>query len=360
VIWFEVLDGVRSALRRWQIVVVTAGMIATAALTLATTGSQVLTQVAVLKAGSTLRDRGAVSFTPHYAAAEVSHIDRRTVVVLSREISQERAYTTVLNNLGLDNPALTNGAPIVAIFGKAPLELYSSLSLCSPAPCAMRGTRLIGEAPAAIDFIGHHIPIVESLPEGSKLFDPSLNEVSLDSSVVVRLPPRDLMRISPIEREEAITRAVMLSPPEGAVADYVEGAAKGGLYLVPHDLRVTEPQEFSKSMADATLFTLGFIAFAALAFFGFVSATVSMLRRERPAFAIRELCGASPRSLRFRIAGYVATTPTVFLGILVCVRGIGRGSFGLGESCLLALVLVVFTLAGTVTWRRDSGERIAT
>ncbi|MEX1337470.1 hypothetical protein AB1399_02735 [Hydrogenibacillus schlegelii] len=309
--------GFGMALRRWPTAIVFAGMIAVATTVLSFALVDVLAQVAVLRGAKELRERHAVVFAPYYPYGMESSVDDHTVKFLMDLIDRQEAYTAVVYNMGLDDPNFAGGHPTLVLFGDIISKLFPDLKICDPAPCAARGAKLAGQEIDSVIIAGERIPVVNTLPPGTTFFDPGVAGLPLDNRIVIRAPTKLLPLLHPIEREEALVRAVLLGPSEEDVDAYVSGCAEGGLFLVPQDVAVDQPQKFRQIMMTSAMYIIGMLGFLALVFAAFMSSARVRFLEERRAFRIRQMYGATPLHIMLRIGGFLAAVLLVPQEILL-------------------------------------------
>lgn len=303
----EIRGGFSVALRRWPVMFTLAGLITIAAAVLSLALVDVLSQVAVLKGGRQLRERHAVIFTPYYPpGGEISRVGEDVVQYVMDLIDQQRAYAAIVYNMALDDPDFAGGYPVLVLFGDVVPELFPELHLCDPAPCAMRGARVPEGAVVSMTIGGEEIPVEKALPRHTTFFDVNVAGLPLDRRIVVRALTRMIPRLAPIEREELLTRVVLLDPPESTVDTFVSGTAQGKLFLVPHSVSVEQPQRFREIMMRSAMYIVGILAFLVLALMAFVSSARLVIQKERRALKIRQMYGATPLHLSLRIGGFLA------------------------------------------------------
>ena len=350
----EAVGGVRLALRRWPSVVTLAAMIGLACLVLSLLLGDVLSQLAVLRGGAKLRERHAVTFTAYHKQGGVSNVDDATVDTLVSQIRNGQAYAVIVSNVQIDNPDFADGIPTVVLFGDTLLSVFPDLRLCTPAPCAMRGAALAGRTINPIDFAGEYLDVNAMLPASATFFDVKVAGLPLDRRIVLHLPPEDLLRVNPIEREEALARAVLLAPDARQVDTFVASAARGELYLVPHDVAVDQPRRFQDLMIMSAMYVVGLAGFLGLVLSAFASAAAATMRREIPTFTIRRMYGATPRHVSVRVGAFLATTVLALPGPLLLLLSGAPVADGVADGArwVLALVAIIFAVLWLTTARR--------
>ncbi|WP_092974775.1 hypothetical protein [Actinopolyspora lacussalsi] len=343
----ELRGGVRMALRRWPTMLSLAAMIGLACVVLVVLLVDVLVQFKALRGGHELRERGAVVFKPYYGSSEVTSVPDRTVADLVDMIRAERAYTAVIGNARLNSPDFAGGVPTVLFIGSELAETVPDLELCEPAPCAMRGAEV---APPAepVGIAGHIFTDFERLPRSATHFETHLGAVSLDERMVLNLPPESLPRLNRYEREEAMSRAVLLEVSDSELDSYLAGNAAGELYLVPHRVAVDQPKRLSGIMVAATMYVAGMAAFLSLVLLAFAATARRTLYRERAVFAIRRTHGASGGHLAVRLAGFVGVV--VLLPPLPPLVGLLLVGGPLASAAGWMAVLVVVIFLGLWGW----------
>ncbi|MGH8887747.1 MAG: hypothetical protein ACRDYX_21775 [Egibacteraceae bacterium] len=352
----EAGSGVRLALRRWPSVLALATMIGLACLVLSLLLGDVLSQLAVLRGGAQLRDRHAVTFTPYYKRGGVSNVDDATVHTLVSQIRNSEAYAVIVYNVQVDNPDFADGIPTVVLFGDVLLSVFPNLRLCVPAPCAMRGAALASRTINPIDFAGERLDVDAVLPASSTFFDANVAGLPLDRRIVLHLPAEDLLHVNPIEREEALTKAVLLAPDARLVDTFVASAARGGLYLAPHDVAVDQPRRFQDLMIRSAMYVVGLAGFLGLVLSAFASTAAATMRRETPTFTIRRMYGATPWRVSVRVGAFIAATvlalPGSLLLLLLLLLILSGDPVADGAGWVLALVAIIFAVLWITTARR--------
>lgn len=316
----ELRDGFILAFRRWPVMLTLAGLITLSTAVLSFALADVLSEVYVLRGAKELRERHAVFFTAYYPeGGEVSHVDDETVRYLMNLIDQQQAYTSIVYNMALDTPDFAGGYPTLILFGDVVPNLFPDMYLCTPAPCAVRGARVVGDGVDTLDVGGIDISVEQILPRGATFFDVNAAGLPLDYRIVVRAPTSVIPTLNPIEREELITRAVFLNPTDSMVYTFVSGAARGGLFLVPHEVSVEQPQQFREIMMRSAMYIIGMLSFLGLALMVFVFSARVAIQQERRGFKIRQMYGATPWHISFRIGAFLAAVVLLPEIALLCL-----------------------------------------
>jgi len=338
----EVWKGFVIALRRWPTMLALTGMIAVAWVALSLALGDVLSQVAVLRGSKQLRERHAVTFTPYYPHGTYSTVGKDTVQYLMGMIDRQEAYTAIVGNMGIDDPNFAGGHSTLVLFGDVIPDLFPDLQLCDPAPCAVRGAKLAGQNIEPVRIAGEDIPVVKTLPVGATFFDVGFGGLPLDHRIVIRVPTRVLPLLHPIEREEALIRAVLFAPAGEVVDAYVSGCAEGKLFLVPHDVAIDQTQRFRGIMVVSVMYIVGMLGFLALVLAAFVSSARLTIRQENRTFRIREMCGATPMHISLQVGGFLAAVVLVLpVGLLSLLVLIG-GPFEAGALWVMLAVVINF------------------
>lgn len=343
----DLRGGIRLAARSWPGLIAIAAMVTIAGVLSSFILSDVISQTQVLRGGAALRAHHAVIFTPYYTSSQVSAVSAATIGELGAQIAMGDAYSAVVSNVQVDDPNFADGTPVVVLVGDAVLALFPALGLCSPAPCAMRGAALDGRPIAPIHFAGERFSRFDTLAPSATLLDPNVAGLQLDGKIVLRVPAADLTRFDPYEREEALTKAVLLAPSAKVVDRYLRRGVTSGLYLVPHDVSTDQPSRFRDIMIRSIMYVIGLVAFLALALLAMWLVAASIFRRNRNAFVIRRLYGAPPRAIVLRVGGFFAS---VFAGpiIVLLLMGLVGGSVQTTAALLVALLVaavVIMTVA---------------
>ncbi|SDO90203.1 hypothetical protein SAMN04487905_10177 [Actinopolyspora xinjiangensis] len=335
------------ALRRRPTMLSLAAMIGLACVVLAVLLADVLVQFKALRGGHELRERGAVVFTPYYGSNGPTAVSEREVTDLVNMIRAERAYTAVIKNVRVNNPQFAGGTPTVLFIGSELEETVPDLELCEPAPCAMRGAE-VAQPAEPVEIAGHTFTTFERLSRSAAHFETHLGAVPLDERVVLNLPPESLPRLDRYEREEAMSRAVLLDVGDSELDSYLAGNAAGELYLVPHRVAVDQPKRLSGIMVMSTMYVAGLAAFLALVLLAFAVTARRTLHRERAVFAIRRTHGASGGHLAVRLAGFVGVV--VLLPPLPPLVGLLLVGGPLASAAGWMAVLVVVIFLGLWGW----------
>ncbi len=338
----EVFNGVRLALRRWPRLVVLAGMITVASAMVAVAAGDVLSQFQIMRGGTELRERHAVTFTPYYRDSDVAVISSHTMAGLVESVEARTAYTAVISNVEIDNPDFAAGRPAVLLFGDELAELYPDLNLCSPAPCGMRGALVPAAEVAEVEIAGRKVSVDRQLAHSATFFDVNAAGLVLDHAVVLLLPADLIPRLDLYEQEELIWRTVLLEPGSETTDDFVDGAAGDGLMLVPHHIARDQPQRFGDLMQVSASYLTAFSAFGALIILAFASSSWETFRRESRSFAIHRVYGASVRHLVVRVGAYLAATLLVLpLLVLVAIQVMGE-PVASGARLIAAALFAIF------------------
>lgn len=318
-------------------------------LMLASVLSDFQTQIGVISAGRALSAHHAIAFSVYYRDQRVSALDADFVEQVSDLIERGDAYATVINNATVGDQELTTQPsaqlPVVLI-GAAVQELFPNLPLCSPAPCGMRGADL-DPAIEQVASVGRmEITAGTSLPRNAVHFDVLAGAQSLDNRLLLRLPPRSLVKLSDYGREEAITRTVLLDPSPDVVDSFVLGASRGGLYLVPLDLATKQPLAYRNALSMAFKYILGVLSFLAIILVAFTLSAVVVFEQSQRELVIRRAYGASARHIAFRGAAFIAVA-LVAMPLLAGLVWVGIGRISI--AALFVTLLPVVTL-GLVLW----------
>lgn len=348
----EVKGGARVAVRRWRSMIALAGMIVTACVILALLLGDVLSQLAVLRGGAELRRQHAVTFSAYYRAGGVSTVGDGVVDDLATRIASGRAYAAVTENVQVDNPDFADGTPTVVLIGDAIGRLYPDLKLCDPAPCAMRGAELAGRQIAPIEFAGLRFDVDGVLPPAATFFDPNAAGLPLGTRILLRLPADRMRGLDEVEREEALTKAVLLAPRDQDVDAFVSRALPGGLTLVPQDVAVDQPRRFRDLMIRSAMYVVGLVAFLGLVLSAFSSAADTTMRQEARTFTLRRMYGAAPHHVAVRIGGFLAMVLLAIpLPLLFLLRLAGDPVAG-GALWVIWMIVGTFTALWVTTVRR--------
>ncbi|MGJ7908829.1 hypothetical protein ACOQFL_20380 [Actinopolyspora sp. H202] len=353
----ELRGGIRMALRRWPTMLSLAAMIALACVVLVVLLADVLVQFKALRGGHELRERGAVVFKPYYGSPGVTSVPDRAVADLVELIRQERAYTAVVKNARVNDPQFAGGTPTVLFIGSELERTVPDLDLCQPAPCAMRGAE-VSPPVEPVEIAGHTFTDFERLPHSATHFETHLGAVPLDERVVLNLPRGSLPRLNRMEREEAMSRAVLLDVSESELDSYLAGNAVGELYLVPHRVAVDQPKRLSGIMVASTMYVAGTAAFLALVLLAFAATARRTLHRERAVFAIRRTHGGNSGHIAARLAGFVGVVVLLpplppLVGLLLL-----GGQLGSAAGWMAALVVALFLGLWAWTVKQQRGHEL--
>ncbi|MCB7138256.1 hypothetical protein [Cellulosimicrobium marinum] len=316
--------GIGMAIRRWPRLLGLSAMISVACAVMAILLADVLIQFSALRAGSELRARGAVVFTPFYTSDDVTAPAPATVESLSEMIESEDAYTAIVHNVQVNDPGFLDGVPVIVTFGSMISKLLPDVDQCAPAPCASAGRGVdLSSIPNEFEFAGSQIEMRDRLAPGASFFDANLGSVPLDDSIVLNLPPDSIGHLDPYELEEALIRAVILTSDASSADSFVASAARNGLQLVPHNVAIDQPQRLAAMMVMSGMYVLGLVAFLGIVVAAFISSAFLTVRDELATFIIRRTYGASVWNSASRIGGFVfaavvvpATVPLLALSLL--------------------------------------------
>lgn len=350
----EVVAGIRLALKRWPVMVTLATMVSIASLVLSLVVTDVLTQVAVLRGGAQLRERQAVTFKPYYPLNGFSDVGRAATQTLVNHVEQTRAYTAVIGNVQIEDPTFADGHAVVVLIGDAVRDVFPDLRLCSPAPCAMVGHKLEDQRIDPIAFAGHRFLPGAALPPAAAFFDANAAGLPLDRRIVLVLPASDLPALNAVEREEAFTKTVFLTPLSATIDEFVTIVRSSGLLLVPNEVAISQSNSFREVMLISATYVAALAAFLILVSIAFVDTANQALRNERRDFRIRRMYGATPAHLGVRVGVFVffssvamplaATSSLVFLGEPVET----------GARWVTVLLAIVFVTLWMTCMRRTS------
>ncbi len=331
-------------------------MITFACVVLALVLGDVLSQSAVLSGGRELRARQAVTFTPYYQFSAVSDIQGAAQDLLIAGASDGTAYAAITNNVAVNNPDFADGVPTVVLIGDSVSAVLPGVDLCSPAPCAMRGAHLADWQINPIEFAGETFTPDMVLRSSATFFDPNVAGLNLDGRIVLLVPPSKFPLMDEFEREEAISKTVLLAPSSTEVDEFVSSAARDGLLLVPHDIAVDQPKRFSELMVMSAMYVAGLVAFLSLVLTAFASTADSAIRRESASFAIRRMYGAKPHHMLVRTGSFLAVTMLAApVPLLLLLRLVGD-PVAPGANVVLVVVLAIFGALWAVNYRRASSR----
>ena len=209
------------------------------------------------------------------------------------------------------------------LFGDVASDFFPELQPAEPTPLpfALRGAKLAGQNIDSLNLDGESIPVVRRLLAGATFFDVKAGVFSLDERIVIRAPARMLRLLLPIERDEAFSRAVMLAPADAAVDAYVSRGARGGLFLVPHDVAAGREQMVRESLMAFVMYIVAMLGFLALVLTAFLSSARLTIRQEMAGFRIQAASGAAVVRIGLKIGSFVAAVvlflPVALLSSLV-------------------------------------------
>lgn len=343
----EVGGGLSLALRRWRATASIAVVFAIVCLVTAMILGDVLSQWAALRGGAMLRSENAVVFTPFYPSGEVSAVSPETLTALGEHLTDDEAYSSIINNLSVDDPEFAGGVPTILVSGDVLDRLFPDLGLCSPAPCVSSGAEVMG-APEELILGDVSVPVADDLEPGAVWFDPNAAGLPLDEYLVLRVQPEQLASLDDYATEELVARTVVLAPERSEVSSFVASAARDGLHLVPQDVATEQPQRFRALMVTASMYIVALLAFTLLVTYAYAATSRVIVNHELRAFVIRRMCGATPLGLTVRIASFLAAVilvlPTIMcLGLLMLGPPVDAAArvalFGVSLIYVLLLVL---------------------
>jgi hypothetical protein len=350
----ESMRGVALAFRHWRRLLPLAVMTTFASVLLSLIASDLTTQTAVLKGSAALREHRAVAFTPYYPPGAPSILTDSTLGPLLEDIDDGSAYTAILANPGLENPALADRGRLLVVSGGAVGRLFPELHVCSPAPCAQYGPEFQGPKEAQVRYAGLDIPVRQDIPSNATWFDPSAAGLRLGGHLIINLPARALLDTRVEVREEALTRAILLDDSESKVDLLVAGAASDGLYLVPRDLSGHGPDGYADLVAMAASYIAGVGAFGGLVLLAIYWSTWAIARSEARGTRIRMACGAGRRHVVARTGALVGAILLPSVAIVLMGAALLGGTFaqaslavamGLGVVFVAEWVLAYMSLA---------------
>lgn len=345
----EVGSGLLMAFRRWPRMIPLGGMIAVGCAVLSLGLGGVFSQVPWLRGVRQLSERQAVTFAAYYPHGPTSVVGEDAVQYLLEMIDRREAYAAVVHNMRIVDPSFAGGHQTMVLFGDVASDFFPELQPAEPTPLpfALRGAKLAGQNIDSLNLDGESIPVVRALLAGATFFDVKAGVFSLDERIVIRAPARMLRLLLPIERDEAFSRAVMLAPADAAVDAYVSRGARGGLFLVPHDVAAGREQMVRESLMAFVMYIVAMLGFLALVLTAFLSFARLTIRQEMAGFRIQAASGAAVVRIGLKIGSFVAAVvlflPVALLSSLVLVGGaIAAGAVWVPGVpwVLLALVLV--------------------
>lgn len=303
----------------------------------------VLTQASTLKEGAALRKANAVATTPYYLAGGVSTANDQALALLGEHATTGTGYSAVINNIAINDPDVLGGTSALIVTGPVVFEVFTRLGTGCPAPCVLRGADL-PTTTEPLHFRGLIIPQGAMLPRGAVWFDPNAAGVNLDDVQLLVLGPDHYRYLDNEEKEELLTRAVLLNPSDHELHSFIAGAAAGGLSLVPARLSEEQPDVFSDLMTRAALYVVALIAFALLLGLAYSAIVRTMAAREQRALIIRRMCGGTQGRLGARIVSYpflVSRALPLLMCVLLSVLG---PPLRTGAAIVATLVVVVLAL----------------
>lgn len=303
---------------KWPITVVVGFLIGITAFALTLVLSDVITQAGAFRGGQTMRERGATYFTSYYPSNDASNVSTTTLNLLIESIGREEAYSTVVQNVRLEQPGFAQGNKVILIAGNAAKSIITTLKFCTPAPCVMRGADLTN--PVGPITFGSFTTISETvLPHESTFFDPNIGAIPVDDALILFLPATAIASFDVYEKEEATTRAVFVTTDESRIADFVATSVLDGLVVIPQIAEAVQPNRIASIMAMSSLYVIALLALLGSAYIACYFIIAALLRAEKPNYRIRSAHGAEPRDIAFHIAGltFIITIPLALPPLLV-------------------------------------------
>lgn len=334
------------ALRGWRALFATTLMLTAGTVVFALSLSDVMTQVAVLEGGRTLRSEGAVSFATYYQPRVLLE-SPEAVEVAAGMIASGEAYSAVLYNTDVDGRN-AQPEPLVYVLGDAVRSLFPDLEMCTPAPCALVGRDLDATALEHVDVGGLAVPVVGRLARDATWFDPKSVGLPLGERVVVNLPAEHAGRLDAYAQEELLSRMVLLDPSDAEVDRLVDPVARAGVHLVPSRLAEDQPRAFASTMTRSALHLAAVAAYLALGLTVLAASLRRVLERETSRLRIHRLSGASGRQLLGAVALFYACG-SVLLPLLACAPFLllgGDFARAVQLTALCALVAYAVLLGG--------------
>lgn len=348
----EFISGTGLAIRRWPTTVSMSGIIGMTCIVLALLIGDIAHQYSIFRGGQELRENRAVSFTPYYANEAASIFPDSTLQNIVEAAQDGKAYTAVINNLQIDDLDFADGHRVIAIAGDAARSIFPGLSLCSPAPCAMRGFDLRDAHIAEFSFAGNMLNPDQILHQNAVLFDANVSAVELDQAVLAVLPPSSLLSMDQVEREEAVSKTVLLDPLDADLDEFVEGASSAGLHLIPHRLDVDQPERFRQMILESSVYLMALVSFSALTASAFLASSASTIAREVASMQIRRTYGATRLKLAMRVTGFLSASLLAIPAPVLFVLATSGTSVSYGAMWVSAGLLAAFLLITAFSVRR--------
>ncbi|MDO4760858.1 MAG: hypothetical protein Q4A31_02915 [Corynebacterium sp.] len=313
----DIVGGFWLALRRWRYSASVACICGMVTCVMALIFSDVLTQVEVLRGGANLRKAQAVVFTVFYPPGRVYEPSGEAIAMLQHSIDSGGAYTSVVNNLAIDEPDAFGGVKTIAVVGQEAVKMFPSLGAGCQAPCVLRGASL-SEEDAPVHFRGITFAHGGFFDRGAVWFDPKAAGLNLDSYQVLVFEPSQLVVFDEYEKEELISKTVLLNPTDGEIESFIRSVSQGSLYAIPSAVAQKQPERFDSVMVRAALYILALSAFSVLAVCVYGLVTREIISQEARAFFIRRLCGAPAQRLSVRILAFLSVS-TLVVPLSACV-----------------------------------------
>lgn len=337
----DIAGGLKLAVRRWRYSLSVAVIFGIVSVVMSLILGDVLTEAGALRGGTNLRKAQAVVFTPVYPPQRVSETNNETVHMLQEQIDTGAAYSSVVNNLAVNEPDAFGGTKTIAVVGEEAWRMFPHLGTGCEAPCVLRGA-LLPHDESPVNFRGITFSYHGLLDRGAVWFDPNAAGMNLDSYQLLVLKPSQIEFLDEYEKEELITKTVLLNPEDELLDRYIHSAAAGSLYLVPSDLAKEQPERFASLMTKAALYVLALLAFSLLAVFAYSSVVKEIIRQESKAFFIRRLCGAPAERLAVRLLVFLAVS-TLFLPLGACyLLWLMGPPVDIGAKVMAAIIALVY------------------
>lgn len=354
-----IIGGITLAIKRWKQTTGIAIIFIFVSITLTLVLTDVITQFQTLRAGKALREHNAVIFSPTYLQGGVTDASDSAMSFLQDTLLNNVAYSSVLNNLSVEDDNPFDGIKTILVTGRQAHEYFDYLAFDRADSYVLRGSQVQGAS--SVNFHNMLLPVVGTIPLDSIWFDPNAAGLNLDNTQIIVLAPSDIKLLDNYEKEELLVRSVFLSPTAETVSQFVENAREGGLYLVPANLAKEQPDRFSDLMVQAALYVIALAAFLILACIGYANYVSDIIRNEMRAFMIRKMCGATTSQLVIRFLSFLAVT--IAIGPLIICSLLSSAGPPFSTSALfiawsVILIYVIFSLLAIRTIRKGVPTRL--